>query len=1071
MKSYIRQYSVLMCVCELLLACGLKTAVGAEYTWVSGTNGNWTDAANWGGTVPGAGDIANILNGTVAADNACLQSKQITINLGGGATGQTAVLNTLDIAALTYVKPGGSLAIDGNHCQLGQVFIQGGAYASTANHYVKGATLTLDSGSYTSQNLNLGHGIAGVFTQNSGTATVTALASIGFNTTGTYTLNDGSATFGAFKVGVGGGGDFIQEGGTAAVTGQASIGDGATGTYTLKDGSATFGAFKVGVGGGGDFIQEGGTAAVTGQASIGDGATGTYTLKDGSATFEAFKVGAGGVGSFTQNGGTSTFNNVNTAISSGNDGTFTVTDGTANFIKNLSIGAASGKTGTLDLQGGTTHFTMRQLKSDGKTYDYYSASIGSASGATGVLKISGTAAVDFSGNDVHVGSNGTGRIEQSGGTFTFSRGWLNIGERSSGTYLLTGGELNTTKASMAVGRRYDGTMEISGTGVLNAGTLYVSMFPQKAGNSQLTLKSGGTANIATFFIGGENNYAESGTNPGTGTVLVEGGTLNVSGWTYVGVHSKDTVSSGGTGVLTLKGGNTTMNRLVVGCQGAGGNGTANFEGGTNNLTVVRISQAAGAVGKINVTGGTNTITDAVYVGIYGGTDGTLEISGGTNTFAKVAVGYSDADGAEGGSGILNLTGGTGTTITRLQVGVGTGTSGAVNVTGGTHKITAESYLGGNSGNNSLTISAGTLNGPGANFLIGDRRGNTRGTMTVKGTGTYSQTGGNFIVTAGKNAGDTNTVYLQDEGTMTLPWLSLGQNWEAHQGTAAVDVSGGTLTITNNFRIGFNDRGEATISGGNITVKNAILLDDGQKGSVLNVQGSGATIKTAALNLGATGTANFTAGAVTFTNGKPNAPLSTIAVTGTATVASNLNIDMTNYQFDSGIAFLDGTTTNLVTSGALTYAPASVNVTGPWLLNQNGNNLELKLDESKIALLNLSGDGVASGILGESGWIKMSGEGDTARIYVGDGQNMTQLVDWAEEHFAGDSGVKVSAEGSFLTLANLDLGADSIGYLAWNLGDYNQLYGTNVTFQNLPEPSAWALMLLGGMIFLFRRRRS
>lgn len=982
------EYSFVFCIhvvlrsgCDLgwrvpIVCCGGGIYVG------SGNSGNWTDAANWGGTVPGTGDIANILNGTVAADNACLQSNKITINLGGGATGQAAVLNTLDIAALTYVKPGGTLAIADQNCQLGQVFIQGGAYASTVNHFIKGATLTLDSGSYTSRNLNLGHSIAGVFTQNGGTASVTGLASIGY------------------------------------------------------------------------------------------GATGTYTLKDGSATFEAFKVGAGGVGYFIQNGGTSTFNNVETMISSGNDGTFTVTDGTANFIRNLSVGAASGKTGTLDLQGGTTHFTMSQLKADGVSYDYYSASIGAASGATGVLKISGTAEVDFSGNDVHVGNYGTGRVEQSGGTFTFSRGWFNIGERNSGTYLLTGGELNTTKASMAVGRRYDGTMEISGTGVLKAGTLYVSMFPQKAGNSQLTLKTGGTANIVTLFVGGENgNNPEGGTNPGTGTVLVEDGTLNVSGWTYVGVHTKGTDSSGGTGVLTLKGGNSTMNRLVVGYQGAGANGTVNLEGGTNNLTVVRISQAAGSVGKINVTGGTNTITDSAYVGIYGGTDGTLEISGGTNTFAKIAVGYSDSYGAEGGSGILNLTGGTGTTITRLQVGVGTGTSGAVNVTGGTHKITAESYLGGNSGNNTLTISAGTLNGPGADFLIGDRRGSTRGTMTVKGTGTYSQTGGNFIVTAGKNAGDTNTVYLQDKGTMILPWLSLGQNWEAHQGTAAVDVSGGTLSITNNFRIGFNDRAEATISGGSITVKDSILLDDAQKGSVLNINGSNAIINTKNLNFHSTGTANFTAGALTFTDGKPSAPLSTIAATGTATVASNLNIDMTNYQFNTGIAFLDATTMNLVTSGALTYNPASVNVTGPWLLNQNGNNLELKLDESKIGLIDLSKDGIATGALGEFGWLRIVGNGDTAKVYVGDGQDMAQLVNWAEEHFIGDSNVTVGAEGSYLTFGNLNLGSDNLGYMSWNLADYNRLYGTNAAFQNVPEPTSWALLLLGGMIFLFRRRRS
>lgn len=544
------------------------------------------------------------------------------------------------------------------------------------------STLTIDSGSLTTTATSNIGGFSGGGNFSSGTSTVTIS---GGTLTNNASLNIGYFAYGNDVSGMTQKSVLNQTGGTWNANETVYLGKGSStrevneniAEVNLSGGTANFKKtviFGDAVGAKADMTVSG-TAIVTFENELylgqQDKTNASLNLTGGTSTFNNFvNVGtaAGGNGTLALSGGTNTFGQrVNLGTASGGNGTLTLSGGTNTFNNEIFVGWTSGAVGTMNINGGTNAFNNKihvgGWKSDntgGTGYLNISADttftkeVCLGSGGTGVmnvtggnvdfnlngqcfyigtrtngtLNISGDANISFnSGNDVHVGeNNGTGIVNQTGGTFTSTR-WINIGERGTGTWTISGGQLNT-KGYFGVGRRGKGILNISGTADVNSTKVFVGTFPEAAGGSELNV-SGGTLDGTNLYVGGNPEYDnENGAlTTRSSSMTVTGGTVNFTEESGVGHTGKN--GKGGIGILNIAGGTTTFGKNFFVGKGDRGVGTLNVSDGTLH---VKNESFFGDQGKavINVTGGTLTLDKTTWLG-QGDADAVAEmyITGGT----------------------------------------------------------------------------------------------------------------------------------------------------------------------------------------------------------------------------------------------------------------------------------------------------------------------------------------------------------------------------------------------------------------------------------------------------------
>ncbi len=544
------------------------------------------------------------------------------------------------------------------------------------------STLTIDSGSLTTTATSNIGGFSGGGNLSSGTSTVTIS---GGTLTNNASLNIGYFAYGNDVSGMTQKSVLNQTGGTWNANETVYLGKGSStrevneniAEVNLSGGTANFKNIVYF----GDAVGAQGTMTVSGSANVTfdevlylgnqDQASGTLDLTGGTSAFKKeVNVGtaAGGNGTLALSGGTNTFGQrVNLGTASGGNGTLTLSGGTNTFNNEIFVGWTSGAVGTMNINGGTNAFNNKihvgGWKSDntgGTGYLNISADttftkeVCLGSGGTGVmnvtggnvdfnlngqcfyigtrtngtLNISGDANISFnSGNDVHVGeNNGTGIVNQTGGTFTSTR-WINIGERGTGTWTISGGQLNT-QSYFGVGRRGKGILNISGTADVNSTKVFVGTFPEAAGGSELNV-SGGTLDGTNLYVGGNPEYDnENGAlTTRSSSMTVTGGTVNFTEESGVGHTGKN--GKGGIGILNIAGGTTTFGKNFFVGKGDRGVGTLNVSDGTLH---VKNESFFGDQGKavINVTGGTLTLDKTTWLG-QGDADAVAEmyITGGT----------------------------------------------------------------------------------------------------------------------------------------------------------------------------------------------------------------------------------------------------------------------------------------------------------------------------------------------------------------------------------------------------------------------------------------------------------
>ncbi len=672
--------------------------------------------------------------------------------------------------------------------------------------------------------------------------------------------------------------------------------------------------------------------------------------------------------------------------------------------------------GTLDLAGGSATF-------DNRLY------IAAVSGKSGSVTVRDGSTLELKGADAYIGSGGSNAVlNQTGGTVTITNinTWLNIGEGSEGTYNISGGTINSITQNFIVGRRGKGTMNISGTADVNLENLYIGYFPAQSKDSSVTM-TGGTLDSKTLYISANESNNTSGAPTHPSTLTVNGGTAVFSSTAYVGFNGKN--NGGGNGVLNV-----------------GGNGVVTFNAESY------VGHGSNGKGALNVSeNGTFTANKKVYVSVHGGTS-EVNISGGTAAFKN-----------------------------QIAIAHGTNAKSVVNISGGQLTINGTAYVGdGANANAVINVTGGTLYGPNADFLVGHNQAAV--VKLIVDGGTYDQHNkGNLVVrSTSANGGIGNLVQLKS-GTIDTLWLSLGQNG-ADGGICTFDMTGGTLLIGNgeqNFRIGHNYNAAANISGGTVSVKGEIQVAHGSRGGTLNIYGSDALISAQTMNAKAGGNVNYISdGLALNADGSAKPALTNITLSGNATVNSTVLIDTTGYSCDGILLANDLTTTQtiLTSGGTLTWAPKAVEMEGVWNVQQNGQKIELVLDEKRIAEAAVSGnDAFASGHFDEAGWIKITGgANEIFSLTVGlEGEgDVDELISWLEiqSEEAGQN-VKVTDLGGALMFSDLMLDADGLVYMNYDLTAFNLQNGASFALSNLPEPSAWILLSLGvfGMLGIRQKK--
>jgi fibronectin-binding autotransporter adhesin len=551
-------------------------------------------------------------------------------------------------------------------------------------------------------------------------------------------------------------------------------------------------------------------------------------------------------------------------------------------------------------------------------------------------------------------------IVANGGSFN-ARADQRAGLLMSGTgnYLIIGnggtsvGVYNLADTSGAGGAYTDFAM---GSGSFTAGNISTT-------SGRLLLGNGGTSR-GTFSMntsGVMNTQDNSigilaGTNGGSGVVNLDNGTINVNdgGQSWFGDNS------------------------------ATSSGTLNMSGGVFNASGdMYFGHNAGSKGVFNLTGGTVNVTGGkwMYFGYNNASSGgTLNMSGGVlnDTAGDLMFGYPNSSGAIGGTGVMNLSGGTinaayvrfGNSFASTSVGVGSGTigvgavlnsntwidlalggNGATGVAGGTLAV--------NGTLNVNTVGSGNLTVGSYDSVKGRLDVNAGATVRVENNGllemgvmagntdtsVVNQNGGAVIfysdsgVTVGgagylnmENAGAGNYTYNLNGGTLQV--LKIGS--VANGGTRNFYFNGGTLKATagttafvSNLSNAYVSSGGAIIddSGYAVTIPQALVLNPSSTGGGLTKNGAGTTILTGVCTY--TGTTNVAAGTLQLnTASGASGELASASIIVNPGTALALNVtDVLGYTVGRNALIISGgTVSNITAAGRITLAN-TINMTG------------------------------------------------------------------------------------------------------------------------------------------------
>ena len=389
----------------------------------------------------------------------------------------------------------------------------------------------------------------------------------------------------------------------------------------------------------------------------------------------------------------------------------------------------------------------------------------------------------FATDNTQVGHNGgNGTLNISGGSLSASRNFRVGNEGGTGSINITGGSLLIGGTDDIFIGRDRGTGVVTQSGGIvdfNHNTFIGNGNNASSSTSGTYSLNAGVLNVKReFAIGREGANATH-----TGTLNVTGGTLTKTG------DEKFLVGhNNGKGFVVQSGGTITANNeLYIGNENSGAEGTYTLSD-AGALTVsneVVVGRESGT-GILNVNGGTITTVDYgnMYIGRRNGT-GTLNQSNGVIIVNK-EFGVGTRDDNKIGTGTYNLSGGSLSAANNIFIGKEQGSSGTLNMTGGTMSTSDKLQIGHNQSTGLVIQSGGTVNVQNEVYIGNENNASSVGTYTLSGTGALSV--GNEVQIGRDNG--TGTLNLNG-GTITAKKL------EGGTGSATVNFNGGVLKAKEN----------------------------------------------------------------------------------------------------------------------------------------------------------------------------------------------------------------------------------------------------------------------------------
>jgi fibronectin-binding autotransporter adhesin len=778
------------------------------------------------------------------------------------------------------------------------------------------------------------------------------------------------------------------------------------------------------------------------------------------------------------------------------NGTADISSGAFGANEGIFVGQGSGQGGTIDLSGGS-------LTTTGNIY------LADATGANGTLDQTGGSINIINTYGLYVGNLGTGTYNMSGGTAQFgsaiiqgagSEGFIiGSGAGGSGTMNLSGGTITSYDvAQMGRGTGSTGVLNMTG-GALNVAHDFWGGFGTTGGQDTITQSAGtittgwadtypntnGTSTADGAFEWGFGNTAATlSTYTMSGTAA-----LNVNSYLYVGGVGGNTAEAadGGYGSLVMNGGtinvggaDNNVGNLFIGSAGSStqtANGSVTVNAGTISLL---------KNGAVLAIGQTATATGATGAGT-----GTLTINGGQVLMPNGTVYIGRANGSNGANGTLNLAGGVlqAQSLVWITASSTDTTTKVFNFTGGTFDLSnaATAFP--------MTNAGGTLSPGGAGVATALTFTGTDGSYTQTGAGTLAldllsnssadslntsaggvgtvTLGGNVSVTAASGYtpafGATFPVIvaksISDTASWSLPTLPSGFTWDqritADGGTgnsvetlsvvpsspktnvAAGDWEGGSVNA--NFVLG-GSGGEATISTG--VTAGYVQFDS---------SGSWTVDGTGTLNIA---TSSGTGGIIAFGGSHDiSAPVNFTSGGEIATTVSTTSVTIDGSISGAGTIEKTGPGSLVLTSNSSTF-------TGSWQISGGSVNIasDANLGDPSASLI------MAGGTLNApNGWttarsISLQGSGGT--FNVGSGSTLSGVI-------SGPGGITVTGSSSVtisnsnnnysgkttVLSGNLIQGADyaipSSSAVVLTTGTQLQLNGTNASIGSLANSGTGA----------------
>ncbi len=775
-------------------------------TWTgAGTTGNWSNSTNWGGAVPGNGDLL-IFGGSTRTVNtndlSALTVPWLKFNTGGFAiygnalTVSSAITNSsgnntinapvTSSGALRLQSDAGTLTLGGTVANGGQTLTADGAGNATISGVVSGTGALTKNGAGTLQLSGASaNTYSGMTTVNSGTLLLAKTAGVNA-VAGNLTVGDGVGGASADVVRLAAADQISTSAVTISASGLLDL-NGFNETLGSLSGS-TGGLVNLGVGtltvGDGNSTTYAGS--ISGTGGMAKAGSGTLTLSSASTFTGATAVnsgvlnvqnatGLGGAGSVSVSSGTAlelqggivvsaqplTINGTGTSangalrnVSGNNSWSGTVTLGSASTVQSDS--------GTLTISGGVSG--GQTLTVDGAGSTTVSGIISGAGALTkngaGTLQLSGASANTYSG--LTTVNSGTLLLAKTAGVNAVA-GNLTVGDGVGGASadvvrLAAADQISTSAVTISASGLLDlngfnetiGSLSGSTGSLINlgAGTLTV-------GDGNSTTYAGSISGTGSLAKAGSGTLTLSSASTFTGATAVNSGVLNVQNATALGGAGAVSVSSGT--ALELQGGiAVSAQPLTINGSGISGNGALRNISGNNSWSGI---VTLGSASTVQSDSGTLTISG----GVSGGQ--TLSVDG---------IGNTTISGVVSGAGALTKNDAGTLTLSAANTYTGNTTINSGALTIGSSGSIASSPL--------ITIASGTTLNVSSGFAFAASQTVTReaasGTGTINGSTTFGS-GSSLSIPVNGATGAVGAISVT--GGLTL-----------NNNTITVNISGGTL---------------------------------------------------------------------------------------------------------------------------------------------------------------------------------------------------------------------------------------------------------------------------------------